>query len=233
MIHWTGPPLTSGWLGVAQRLPPQQFVGLVADLLDGLPRCRRRLGDLVRGGPMAPGTAAGEHSADFLGPMIGKGIPQPFPAVLIEPSDLFQDRVERLVGIGGRMPIRLSSRRDRAAHVWRSAALDRGNRGGLLLRRQGGERIELNAVVGDSKRVTQRVSHGRCDAVDTVNCAPSIRSRDAEFTSGGTNAAFATAPAPGRDPHRLRSFIQLGNWPDMAQFVIVSLAGPNLVPLAS
>jgi hypothetical protein len=47
--------------------------------------------------------------------------------------------------------------------------------------------------------------------VDTVNRAPRIRSRDAEFASGGTNAAFATASALSEGPRGLRSFIQLGN----------------------
>jgi hypothetical protein len=79
----------------------------------------------------------------------------------------------------------------------------------LLLRRQGGERIELNPIVGDLRHVAERLAHLPGDDVDTMNRAPSIGSRDAEFTGNGTNAAFATAPARSED--RWRSFIQLGN----------------------
>jgi len=68
--------------------------------------------------------------------------------------------------------------------------------------------------------------------VDTVNRAPSIASRDAEFTSRGSNPAFATASALSGGPRALRSSIQLGNWPNLAQFVTGSIGGPTLTPLA-
>jgi hypothetical protein len=48
--------------------------------------------------------------------------------VLAELPDLFQDRVERVVGISGFMPGRLSARRDRGAHARGTAVLDRGKR---------------------------------------------------------------------------------------------------------
>ena len=57
-----------------QRFPQQQFVGLVAALLDDPPRCRHGLGNLVIGST-ALGKPAGERPADFLMPLIGKGIP--------------------------------------------------------------------------------------------------------------------------------------------------------------
>jgi hypothetical protein len=138
---------------------------------------------------------------------------------LPSPSDLFQHSVEQPVGIIGGTQGRLGSRRDCDAHVRRTAALDRGNRGGLLLCRQGGERIELNPVVGDLWHVAKRLAHCRCDAVDTVNRAPSICLRDAKLTSGGTNPAFATASAASGGRHRLCRLIQLGNCANLAQFV--------------
>ena len=69
--------------------------------------------------------------------------------------------------------------------------------------------------------------------MDTVNRALSIGSRDAEFTGGGTNAAFASASAPSGELRRWRSFIQLGNWPNLARFVsglIAGLTGTALTP---
>ena len=47
----------------------------------------------------------------------------------------------------------------------------------------------------------------------------------AAHKSGGTNAAFATAPARSEDRRHWRNFIQLGNWPNLAQFVIGLIAG--------
>ena len=82
-----------------QRLPPPQFVGLKK--------------------------AAGERTTDFLVPLTRKRVPQAFPLVLAEPPDLFQDRVERVVGISGFMPGRLSARRDRSARARGTAVLDR------------------------------------------------------------------------------------------------------------
>jgi hypothetical protein len=90
----------------------------------------------------------------------------------------------------------------------------------LLFCRQGGERIELSPVVGDLRHVAKRLAHRRCDAVGTMSRAPSIGSRDAELTSGGTNTAFATASAASAGRHRLGRLIQRGNWPNLAQFVI-------------
>jgi hypothetical protein len=55
----------------------------------------------------------------------------------------------------------------------------------------------------------------------------------AAHKSGGTNAAFATAPARSEDRRHWRNFIQLGNWPNLAQFVIGLIAGlalSRLVP---
>src|SRR6516165_11031721 len=182
-----------------QRLPPPQFVGLKK--------------------------AAGERATDFLVPLTRKRVPQAFPLVLAEPPDLFQDRVERVVGISGSVRGRLSARCDRGAHARGTPVPDRGNRSGLLLRRQRRERIELNPVVGDLRNIAQRLAHRRRDAVDTLNRAQSLGSRDAEVTGGGPHAAFATASAPSGD--------QLGNWPNLVQFVIgliAGLAGPPLAP---
>src|SRR6516162_5274130 len=177
-----------------QRLPPPQFLGLEK--------------------------AAGERATDFLVPLTRKRVPQAFPLVLAEPPDLFQDRVERVVGISGFVRGRLSARCDRGAHARGTPVPDRGNRSGLLLRRQRRERIELNPVVGDLRNIAQR----RRDAVDTLNRAQSIGSRDAEFTGGGTHTALATASAPSGN--------QLGNWPNLVQFVIGLIAGLPGPPLA-
>ena len=73
MIHSTGPP-DLGMLGVGRAL--------------SVSRCTNT-------------SVWGERSADFLVPLFSKGVPQPFPVVFAEPSDLFQDRVEHLVGFGG------------------------------------------------------------------------------------------------------------------------------------
>ena len=54
----------------------------------------------------------------------------------------------------------------------------------------------------------------------------------AAHKSGGTVAAFATAPARSEDRRHRRNFIQLGNWPNLAQFVTGSIGGPTLTPLA-
>jgi len=215
-----------------QRLPPPGFIGLVVALRDNPRRCRQGLGHFVRGGPRALGKAADQRSADFRVPLIDKGVPQPFPVLLAEPSDLFQHSVGQPVGISGGTPGWLGSRRGCDAHVRRSAVLDRGNRGGLLLCRQGGERIELSPVIGDLRHDAKCLAHRRSDAVDPVNRAPRIRSRDAELASGGTNAAFATASALSGGLHRLRSFIQRGNWPNLAQFVTGLIAALTLAPLA-
>src|SRR6516165_3618278 len=169
--------------------------------------------------------AAGESATDFLVPLTRKRVPQAFPLVLAEPPDLFQDRVERVVGISGFVRGRLSARRDRGAHARGTAVLDRGNRSGLLLRRQRRERIEFNPVVGDLRHIAQHLAHRRRDAVDTLNRARSIGSRDAEFTGGGTHTAFASASAPSGN--------QFGNWPNLVQFVIgliAGLPGPLLAP---
>src|SRR6516162_8455569 len=182
-----------------QRLPPPQFLGLEK--------------------------AAGERATDFLVPLTRKRVPQAFPLVLAEPPDLFQDRVERVVGISGFVRGRLSARCDRGAHARGTPVPDRGNRSGLLLRRQRRERIEFNPVVGDLRNIAQRLAHRRRDAVDTLNRARSIGSRDAEFTGGGTHTAFASASAPSGN--------QLGNWSNLVQFVIgliAGLAGPALAP---
>ena len=68
--------------------------------------------------------------------------------------------------------------------------------------------------------------------MDTVNRALSIASRDAEFTSRGSNAAFATASALSGGPRGLRSSIQLANRPNLAQFVTGLIVRPTLTPLA-
>jgi hypothetical protein len=65
-----------------------------------------------------------------------------------------------------------------------------------------------------------------------VNRAPRIGSRDAEFTGGGTKAAFATATARRWELRHLRNSVHPGNWPNLAQFVIGSIAGLTLTPLA-
>ena len=69
------------------------------------------------------GKTTDERSADFLVPLIGKGVPQPFPVFLAEPSDLFQDGVEQPVGISGGTPGWLGSRRGCAAHIRSTTAL--------------------------------------------------------------------------------------------------------------
>jgi len=76
---------------------------------------------------------------------------------------------------------------------------------------------------------TKCLAHRASDAADTVSRAPRIGSRDAEFAGRGTNAAFATASALSGGRHRLRSFIQRGNWPNLAQFVIGLIVAPTLV----
>src|SRR6516164_4492836 len=63
----------------AQRLPLQQSVGLEK--------------------------AAGERATDLLVPLTRKRVPQAFPLVLAEPPDLFQDRVERVVGLAALCPV--------------------------------------------------------------------------------------------------------------------------------
>src|SRR6202007_473353 len=76
LIHSTRPARPRDARGGtrAERFPLRQFCGL--------------------------GKAAGDPPAVFLVPLFGKGAPQPFPVVFAEPLDLFQERVERLVGFG-------------------------------------------------------------------------------------------------------------------------------------
>ena len=213
------PPLLLRPFDAAHRINP--IAGRAIDRLDrtapdsGI--ARRGAGThLVHSGPRVLAKAAGRRSADFLVPLIGNCLPQALPIALAEPADLFQDRVERTVGIGGGTLGRLGRRRDRGTHARRTAALDRDNRGGLLLGRQGCEGIELDPVVGDPRHVAQRDPHPRCDAIDTVNRAPGIGLRDAQFTGGGTKAACATACRPVRGPapfaqlYPARKLAQLG-----------------------
>ena len=228
------PPLLLRPFDAAHRInPPAERDAARLDRAADSGMARRGAGThLVRAGPRALAKSAGQRSADFLVPLIGNGLPRPLAIALAEPADLFEPRVERAVGIIGGTQGQLGRRRDRGTHAWRTAALDRGNRGGLLLRRQGRERIELDPVVGDLRHVAQRVPHTRCDAIDAVNRAPRIGSRDAEFTGGGTKAAFATASARRRELRHLSNSVHPGNWPNLVQFVIGSIAGLTLTPLA-
>ena len=118
-----------------------------------------------------------------------------------------------------------------AARLDRAADSGMARRGACTHLVRAGPRA-LAKSAGQRSAVAQRVPHTRCDAIDAVNRAPRIGSRDAEFTGGGTKAAFATASARRRELRHLSNSVHPGNWPNLVQFVIGSIAGLTLTPLA-
>ena len=129
------PPLLLRPFDAAHRINPiaERAIDRLDRTAPDIGMARRGAGThLVHSGPRVLAKAAGRRSADFLVPLIGNGLPQPLPIALAEPADPFQNRAEPAVGIGGGTLGRLGRRRDRGTHARRTAALDRGNRGGLL-----------------------------------------------------------------------------------------------------